>query len=115
MADMSISVTIEYNKFRDIAQRTPGGISGIVYRSAGNIVKRAQGRARVDTGRMKRETRILHSGMFTATVGAMAPYSGYLDQGTRYIRADYWFTNSVRDEQQIFLDELSALLTATWS
>lgn len=114
MADVSIKWTIGFNRFHDASDKTSLAIYKAIERAARDVVKNAQGRARVDTGYMRSQVRILNLGMTSATVGAMAPYSGYLDQGTRYIRPDYFFTNSVREQEGRFYEELGQGLRIAW-
>lgn len=114
MADVSIKWTIGFNRFHDASDKTSIAIYRAVSQAAQDIVRTAKGRARVDTGYMKSQVRVLNTTMTSATVGAMAPYSGFLDQGTRYIRADYFFTNSVREQEGRFYEELGQGLRVAW-
>lgn len=76
-------------------------------RSAERVVAAAKARAKVDTGYMRDATRARRIGPTEAVAEATAPYSGYLDMGTRYIAADRWFTGPALAESGRFGAEMA--------
>ena len=103
------------NRFRDAARMIPGVLERELRRSGDRVVRRARSRARHDTGHMKRETRVLGVSSNMVSVGAMAYYSAYMDQGTRYVAADRWFTSSVEEETSQFIGIVAHAIMAQWS
>jgi len=69
------------------------GIDGMAQKA----VASAQSRAKRDTGRMANETVFRSTGDLSAEAHAQAPYSGFLDGGTRYIPADRWFSGAAEE------------------
>jgi hypothetical protein len=115
VVDMSMTGTIHYNKFPGAASKTRTFIGREVSLTADLIVKKAQQRAKKNTGFMAKETRVLKRGPMSATVGAMAYYSGFLDQGTRYIRADRWFSGAVDMERGPYTARITQVVNEAWA
>lgn len=91
-----VSVKIEKNNFAAAAKACAAACKG----PATDLVKQtivslAQSRSKYDTGRMRTETIVTEKG-----AAAMAPYSGFVNYGTRYMAGDEWFTGAVDEVRE---------------
>lgn len=113
MVDLSMSATIK-NGFPKAAAATKGEIAKQLRAAGDRAVKLAQSRAKVRTGMMRDYTMVTAATANSVTVSAQMPYSGFLDQGTRYIAADHWFSGAIDQEGAEFIVELSIGLEHVW-
>jgi hypothetical protein len=107
---MSLSVTIIRNDIPSLPAKARGGAQRGVNMAAQRIVTTAQSRARVRTGFMRDNTVVEAAANLQATAHARAPYSGFLDQGTRSIAADHWFSGAVDQERTRLPDDLREII-----
>ncbi|WP_208422100.1 HK97-gp10 family putative phage morphogenesis protein [Latilactobacillus fragifolii] len=85
-------------------------ISEEVTKSAFRIEKSAKEKAAVDTGNMRKNIQAEKIGEFTARVDSRAPYSVYVDKGTRYQAAQPFFTPAVDEEEKKFNQNVKGII-----
>lgn len=107
---MGLTWVILRNDFPSLPAKARGGAKKGVFAAADRIQAAAQSRAKVDTGTMRESVTVEGAGDAAATVNAGAPYSGFLDMGTRYIPADRWFSGAAQDEAGRFGDEMRSVI-----
>ena len=89
---MGVTITVRRNCLPAIASKLGPSARTAVRDTLEQMGEAARGRARVDTGNMRDSTRVEGE----TRLHAAAPYSGFLNYGTRRgIVADHWFDGAV--------------------
>jgi HK97 gp10 family phage protein len=113
-------VTIEGSKkiihvLTQISSGLPGTVSTVLGTVARTTTDQMKKTAPVDTGNLRNNISFSVSGT-TATISSDAEYSGFVNYGTKYTRAQWFFTNGVEFAQQrlkqMFIDELKKDLSS---
>lgn len=82
---MSFAVTL--NRIPAAMAAFPGAVDGIVGKVAADMMRDSQSRAPYDTGNLRGSHYFRKAGTATYEVGANAPYTLYVELGTRKMRA----------------------------
>lgn len=93
----------------DLAKMARGdAVKKAVRDSAAEFTRLAQRKAPVDTGNLQREIRMgkASDGGFTVEVDANADYSGYVEYGTRFMRAQPFMQPALDEEQPKFVNRM---------
>ncbi len=91
---MAVAFVILRNLFPQMPGRAAKAKTRVQDETVDRIVAKARANAKRDTGNMANSTVNAGGGL----AHAQAPYSGFLDQGTRYIPPDRWFTGPALEE-----------------
>ena len=92
------------------SQATQQAIGKIVQETASNIERKAKQKAAVDTGEMRRRIYSEKIDELTAESGSKAPYSYWVDKGTRYQKAQPFFTPAVESERAQFKKKIKKVV-----
>lgn len=85
-------------------------VQNIVRLSGAELQQKAQRRAPVDTGNMKRSITLeLTDNGMTAIVRSLASYSAYVNFGTRFQSANPFMTSSFNEQKISFISDLKRL------
>lgn len=92
------------------SQEVQRNIGKIVQETASNIEVKAKQKAAVDTGFMRQEIYSKKINDTAAEAGAKAPYSLWVDKGTRHQAAQPFFTPAVESERTQFKNKIKQVL-----
>jgi len=95
---MPIQIKVLSNRLPAISKAVRPAVTAAIHEAGFRVEAKAKARARVDTGNMRNQTRNQPGGDLLTTITAGAPYSGFLNFGTRFIPADHWFSLPVEEE-----------------
>ena len=82
-----ITITIRVDNILEFAQRLPEAADQIAGETAQDIGTDAQSRAAVDTGYMRDHIEVSRTGLGAYEIHSAAGYSGFVEEGTRYMAA----------------------------
>lgn len=109
---MPIQIVVKSNRLPAISKALRPAATEAIHAAGFRVEAKAKVRSRVDTGNMRNQTRNQPSGDLSTTITAGAPYSGFLNFGTRYIPADHWFDGPVHEETALLAKTLGDAVTA---
>lgn len=92
------------------SQATQQAIGKIVQETASNIERKAKQKAKVRTGEMRGRIYSEKIDDLTAEAGSKADYSVYVDKGTRYQKAQPFFTPAVESERAQFKKKIKKVV-----
>lgn len=112
MAGTSLTLVTKFNRLPQIAADIKSQGEALVQQTADNVVKGAQDRAPVDTGRLRDGIHREGGGM-EATVVSEAPYSVFQEYGTSRMGAHPFFWPALEAERPIYLAAWRSILAGS--
>ena len=102
-----LSVTIAYNHFSKIAKGLEQGAQDVVAETVLMLVAMADPQTPVDTGNLKNNKDINPKDGY---VHWLAPYTGFVNNGTRYMAARPFIDSSVAQVTPLFIKAMDDLV-----
>lgn len=107
---MSVTVTLNTKGLDALLTHWDDALEAIVVKVANDVLSDAQGRAPVKTGYMRDSGRVEPAeDRFSRYVHFTAPYSAYLEYGTRYMSPRPYLLPALEHQRGAFQDAFSVL------
>lgn len=108
MAFPEIEVKVNTDGLKRLTAAVEESLERALDRVADAVVTDARQRAPVRTGFMRDSTIIIQSGALQRTIHAQAPYSAFVDLGTRFMAARPWFTPAIDQGRSLLAEQVAA-------